>query len=213
MLSIWPTTAGRIGMEFNEKLQELRKGKGLTQEELAEKLFVSRAAVSKWESGRGYPSIDSLKEISRYFSVTIDELICPEEIISAAEEEKQAFAGRTISFISNTLDLLTVLMLFLPVFGNGEASPMAVSLFRLTGVHSWVRIVFLTVIGLSALNGLCGLILVHFNRPVWNKHRLVTGMVLSVLAVAVFIAARQPYAGILSFSLLVIKTFGIIKLR
>ena len=200
-------------MEFNEKLQELRKGKGLTQEELAEKLFVSRAAVSKWESGRGYPSIDSLKEISRYFSVTIDELICPEEIISAAEEEKQAFAGRTISFISNTLDLLTVLMLFLPVFGNGEASPAAVSLFGLTGVHSWVRSVFVTVIGLSALNGLCGLILVHFNRPVWNKHRLVTGMVLSVLAVAVFIAARQPYAGILSFSLLVIKTFGIIKLR
>ena len=200
-------------MEFNEKLQELRKGKGLTQEELAEKLFVSRAAVSKWESGRGYPSIDSLNEISRYFSVTIDELICPEEIISAAEEEKQAFAGRTISFISNTLDLLTVLMLFLPVFGNGEASPMAVSLFRLTGVHSWVRIVFLTVIGLSALNGLCGLILVHFNRPVWNKHRLVTGMVLSVLAVAVFIAARQPYAGILCFALLVMKTFGIMKLR
>ena len=210
---MYAIAAGRTGMEFNEKLQELRKGKGLTQEELAEKLFVSRAAVSKWESGRGYPSIDSLKEISRYFSVTIDELICPEEIISAAEEEKQAFAGRTISFISNTLDLLTVLMLFLPVFGNGEASPMAVSLFRLTGVHSWVRIVFLTVIGLSALNGLCGLILVHFNRPVWNKHRLVTGMVLSVLAVAVFIAARQPYAGILSFSLLVIKTFGIIKLR
>ena len=78
-------------MEFNEKLQELRKSKGLTQEELAESLFVSRTAVSKWESGRGYPSIDSLKEISRYFSVTIDELICPEEILSAAEEEKQAF--------------------------------------------------------------------------------------------------------------------------
>ena len=51
-------------MEFNEKLQELRKQRGLTQEELAEFLFVSRTAVSKWESGRGYPSIDSLKEIS-----------------------------------------------------------------------------------------------------------------------------------------------------
>ena len=76
-------------MEFNEKLQELRKNKGLTQEELAGKLFVSRTAVSKWESGRGYPSIDSLKELSRYFSVTIDELICPDEIITAAENEKQ----------------------------------------------------------------------------------------------------------------------------
>ena len=50
-------------MEFNEKLQKLRKGKKLTQEELAQDLFVSRTAISKWESGRGYPSIDSLKEI------------------------------------------------------------------------------------------------------------------------------------------------------
>ena len=200
-------------MEFNEKLKELRKSRSLTQEELAEALFVSRTAVSKWESGRGYPGIDSLKEISRYFSVTIDELICPEEILSAAEEEKQTLAGRTISFISNTLDLLTALLLFLPVFGNGEASPAAVSLHKLTGVHSWVRIVFLTVIGLSAINGLCGLVLIHFDRPVWNRHRLVTGMALSVLAVAVFIAARQPYAGILCFALLVMKTFGIMKLR
>ena len=173
-------------MEFNEKLQELRKGKGLTQEELAEELFVSRTAVSKWESGRGYPSIDSLKAISRYFSVTIDELICPEEIISAAEEEKQAFAG---------------------------ASPAAVSLFGLTGIHSWVRIIFLTVIGLSALNGLCGLILIHFDRPVLNKYQRITGMVLSVLAVSVFIAARQPYAGILCFALLVTKTFVIMKME
>ena len=200
-------------MEFNEKLQELRKSKGLTQEELAESLFVSRTAISKWESGRGYPSIDSLKEISRYFSVTIDELICPEDIISAAEEEKQAFAGRTLAFICNTLDLLTALLLFLPLFGNGEASPAAVSLLGLNGVHAWVRIVFLSVIGLSAINGLCGLILIHFDRPVWNRHRLVTGMALSVLAVAVFIAARQPYAGILCFALLVMKTFGIMKLR
>ena len=40
-------------MEFHEKLQELRKQKGLTQEELAESLYVSRNAISKWESGRG----------------------------------------------------------------------------------------------------------------------------------------------------------------
>ena len=200
-------------MEFNEKLQELRKSKGLTQEELAEKLFVSRTAISKWESGRGYPSIGSLKEISRYFSVTIDELICPEEILSAAVEEKQVFAGRTLAFICNTLDLLTALLLFLPLFGNGEASPAAVSLLGLNGVHAWVRIVFLTVIGLSVLNGLCGLILIRFDRPVWNRHRLVTGMALSVIGVAVFIAARQPYAGLFYFALLIIKTVGIMKLR
>lgn len=61
-------------MEFNEKLQQLRTGKNLTQEQLAEQLYVSRTAISKWESGKGYPNIESLKCISKFFSVTIDEL-------------------------------------------------------------------------------------------------------------------------------------------
>ena len=200
-------------MEFNEKLQELRKGKGLTQEELAERLFVSRTAVSKWESGRGYPSIDSLRELSRFFSVTIDELICPEEILSAAQAEKRTFADRTVSFLCNAMDLLAATLLFLPVFGNGAESPSAVSLFGMTGVHGWVKTVFGILIGLTALNGLCGLALIRLDRPVWNRHRLVTGMALSVLDVAVMIAARQPYAGLLCFALLTVKAFGILKLR
>ena len=54
-------------MEFHEKLQELRKRKNMTQEELAQALYVSRTAISKWESGKGYPSIDSLKAISTFF--------------------------------------------------------------------------------------------------------------------------------------------------
>ena len=74
-------------MEFHEKLQELRKSRGLTQEELAEALFVSRTAISKWESGRGYPSIDSLKEISSYFSVSIDDLLSGEQLIFIAEKK------------------------------------------------------------------------------------------------------------------------------
>ena len=53
-------------MEFHEKLKELRKSRGLTQDELAEAIYVSRTAVSKWESGRGYPGIDSLKEIAGF---------------------------------------------------------------------------------------------------------------------------------------------------
>ena len=44
-------------MEFHEKLQELRKIRGLTQEELGEALFVSRTAISKWESGKALPCL------------------------------------------------------------------------------------------------------------------------------------------------------------
>ena len=198
-------------MEFHEKLQELRKSKGLTQEELAEALFVSRTAVSKWESGRGYPSIDSLKEISRFFGVTIDELIRPREMMTAAEDDKKVLVGQYVSVICNALDLLTAVLLFLPVFGNGTDLPASVSLFQLTGVRPWLKIVFIAVIGLIILNGGCGLVLSRFDRPVWNKHRLVIGMALSVTGVGVFIGARQPYAGIVCFSILVIKTWLMVK--
>ena len=198
-------------MEFNEKLQELRKSKSLTQEELAEALFVSRTAISKWELGRGYPSIDSLKEISRFFSVSIDDLICSEEIISAAADEKKECVEKYISLICNTLDIFLALLLFLPVFGNGTDHPVSVSLYAITGLSTCIKTVFAALISLAALNGICGVIINHFDKPVWNRHRLMTGMVLSVACVAVFILTRQPYAGIICLAVLVVKGFMVAR--
>ena len=192
-------------MEFNEKLQELRKARSLTQEELAEALFVSRTAISKWEQGRGYPSLDSLKEISKFFSVSIDDLICSEEIISAAADEKKNCMDKYISLICNTLDIFLVLLLFLPVFGNGADNPASVSLFAITGLSKWIKTVFAVLIGITVLNGICGVVISHFDKSVWNRHRLVTGMVLSVACAAVFILTRQPYAGIICLAVLVVK--------
>ena len=192
-------------MEFHEKLAELRKSKGLTQEELAEALFVSRTAISKWESGRGYPSIDSLKGISHFFSVTIDELICSQEMITAAEDDRKAILGRYVSVICNMLDILTAVLLFLPVFGNGADSPASAALFGLTGVQPWLKTVFIVLIGIITLNGICGVVLSRFDRPVWNRHRMVTGMTLSAVSVGVFIGTRQPYAGVFYLSVLIIK--------
>ena len=200
-------------MEFSEKLQELRKSRSMTQEELAEALFVSRTAISKWESGRGYPNIDSLKEISRFFSVTIDDLICSDEMITVAEIEKREFADKYVSLICNVLDVLLAILLFIPAFGNGRESSVTVSLFGLTGISFWVKTVFIVIIVITIINGICGVIIASFNKPVWNRHRLITGAALSILAVIVFIAARQPYAGIVCFLFLVIKGFLITKVK
>ena len=60
---------------FGDKLKKLRTDNNLTQDELAEKIMVTRTAISKWETNRGYPSIDSLKELSKLFDISIDELI------------------------------------------------------------------------------------------------------------------------------------------
>ena len=105
-------------MEFHEKLQELRKSRGLTQEELAEALYVSRTAVSKWESARGYPSIDSLKEISRYFSVTIDDLLSGEKLLSIAEKENQSNIRSMCNLLLGIVDLCVFLLLVLPIYPN-----------------------------------------------------------------------------------------------
>ena len=200
-------------MEFHEKLQELRKSRSLTQEELAEALFVSRTAVSKWESGRGYPGIDSLKEISRFFSVTVDELICPEEIISAAENEKKDFISRYLTLICGVLDILPAILLFIPAFGNGAGSRETVALSGLDGISSWIRILFIIIISLTVLNGVCAAVISNFDRPVWNRHRLVTGIALTILGSALFLITRQPYAGLIFFAVLVIKGFLILKVR
>ena len=177
----------------------------MTQEELAEALFVSRTAISKWEQGRGYPSLDSLKEISKLFSVSIDDLICSEEIISAAADEKKECVDKYISLICNMLDIFLVLLLLLPVFGNGTDDPASVSLYAITGINTWIKIVFIALIGVAFLNGICGVVIIHFENPVWNRHQLVTGMVLSIVCAAVFILTRQPYAGIICLAILIVK--------
>ena len=103
-------------MEFHEKLQELRKSRGLTQEELAEALFVSRTAISKWESGRGYPSIDSLKEISSYFSVSIDDLLSGEQLIFIAEKENKSNLNGVCDLLLGFVDLFSLMLIFLPLY-------------------------------------------------------------------------------------------------
>ncbi len=69
-------------MKFNEKLISLRKEKGMTQEELAYKLGVSRQSVSKWELGECEPDISKLKEISKLFQVSTDNLLFDQEVLN-----------------------------------------------------------------------------------------------------------------------------------
>ena len=130
-------------MEFHEKLQQLRKQKGLTQEQLADQLYVSRAAVSKWESGRGYPNIDSLKALAKFYSVTIDELLSGEQMLTIAEEDQKHRTQNFRNQVFGLLDISACAYLFLPLFGQlqGEAI-QAVSLLVLSEVPSYLTIAY-----------------------------------------------------------------------
>ena len=145
-------------MEFNEKLQELRKARGLTQEELAEALFVSRTAISKWESGRGYPSIDSLKQIANYFSISIDELLSGERLITIAENENRTNLKNMGNMLFGVVDIFSFIMIILPLYPNKiDDYIYSVNLFNYTQtavfnlVIMWSFYLALILIGISKI--------------------------------------------------------------
>lgn len=98
-------------MTFGQKLKKIRKENNLTQEQLADMIFVTRTAISKWETDNGYPSIDSLKAISNLFSISIDDLISDADIENKILlDEKNA---RKMYYIAIAFLCLTVLFTLL----------------------------------------------------------------------------------------------------
>lgn len=80
-------------MTLADKLKEARKNAGLTQNELAEKLSVSRQAVTKWELGKGIPDIDNLRTISKVLNVSIDFLLDNDEVLDQTVIREQINLG------------------------------------------------------------------------------------------------------------------------
>ena len=157
-------------MEFHEKLQELRKQRGMTQEELATALYVSRTAVSKWESGRGYPSIDSLKAISGFFGVSLDQLLSSEAVLTLVEEDSKKQESRTRSLVFGALDCCTGMLLFLPLFGQRDREPIRqVSLLSLTGVAPYMKGAYLGILAALVLWGMLTLAFQTGNHTVAQK--------------------------------------------
>jgi transcriptional regulator with XRE-family HTH domain len=199
-------------MEFHEKLQELRKTKGLTQEELAKELYVSRTAISKWESGKGYPNIDSLKEISKFFSVTIDELLSSEELITAAKDENRSNIGKMIDLLIGVVDIMSIMLILLPLFPEKTGETVsAVALFDYMHISFGISYICW---GLFAALIIIGAVKMFMNyRNIEKGRSAVTGasLVLSIIAVLFLIIARIPYAATVAFLLLLIKGIMLFK--
>ena len=199
-------------MEFNEKLQELRKQKGLTQEELAEFIYVSRTAISKWESGRGYPNIDSLKAIAKFFGVTIDELLSGDELLSIAEEDTRQKEKHFRDFVYGMLDCCVAMFFFLPFFGQTtEGILQEVSLLALDEISPYLRISYFVIVIGIVLSGLLTLGLQNYNGAFWVRHKSKISLVLNTVGALLFIISSQPYAAAFLFVLLVIKAVILIK--
>lgn len=201
-------------MEFYEKLQALRKTKGITQEELAEALYVSRTAISKWESGRGFPNIESLKAISKYFSVTVDTLLSGDELLTLAEEDQKHKEMCVRDMIFGLLDCSMALLLFLPFFGQkADGYVQEVSLSALTGVQPYMKLAYWILVIGTVILGVLTLALKNCNAIAWVRRKNKISLLFGAAGVVLFIVSQQPYAAVFTFVFLIMKALLLIKHR
>ena len=92
-----------IKMKFCDKLQKLRKENNITQEQLADKLGVSRQAVSKWESSAGYPDTEKLIQLSKIFNISMDELVNDNKLRKDTKVDKI----NLMELLDNSLNFIT----------------------------------------------------------------------------------------------------------
>lgn len=104
-------------MKFSEKLKQLRVEKGLTQQELADRLYISRSAVAKWEQGRGYPSLEMLENLSGIFDLSIDDLLSEKEYHSMTIESNQKVKKHSRYYIAAMIVGGIFIIMFAILFG------------------------------------------------------------------------------------------------
>ncbi len=128
-------------MKFGEKLKQLRKDNGMTQEDLAEKIYVTRTAISKWETDKGLPAIDSLKLIADLFHVSIDDLISDGDVETKRlldEKRAKTMYGIAIGFLA-LATVFTLLAYFLKEPYLNIGGVVSVVLYVVFGMFSKPR--------------------------------------------------------------------------
>ena len=183
-------------MDFGEKLKALRTERGLTQEQLAARLYVSRTAVSKWETGGGSPNLDSLQAVARLFDVSVDDLLSTDDLIVLARDERRSTARSSGMLSFGLLDVLAVVFAFIPLYGVDDGS--------------FVRMANLADYGASVDFGALFVGAVEIVLAAAGSRRAarivaLVGFAVQALAVVLFASTMQPYATTLMFVLLLAK--------
>ena len=199
-------------MEFGEKIQKLRSQNKWTQEQLAERLYVSRTAVSKWESGKGYPNIDLLKDIAKLFNKTIDELLSSEEILDIAKIENTSNMKRTNNLVYGLLDVVSLLFIFLPLYARRtEEFVYSVPLVSTNDISYLIKIACIIILSVLSMIGFIEIVLNFMDNKKIQRIVNVVSLIVQTISILFFVLARQVYLTAIVFILLMIKILVIAK--
>ena len=195
-------------MDFGEKLKALRTERGLTQEQLAARLYVSRTAVSKWETGGGSPNLDSLQAVARLFDVSVDDLLSTDDLIVLARDERRSTARSSGMLSFGLLDVLAVVFAFIPLYGVDDGSFVRMANLADYGASvdfgASFAVMAAAVVSLMFVGAVEIVLAAAGSRRAARIVALV-GFAVQALAVVLFSSTMQPYATTLMFVLLLAK--------
>ena len=195
-------------MEFPEKLKTLRIERGLTQEQLAARLYVTRTAVSKWETGGGSPNLDSLQAVARLFDVSVDDLLSTDDLIVLARDERRSTARSSGMLSFGLLDVLAVVFAFIPLYGVDDGSFVRMANLADYGASvdfgASFAVMAAAVVSLMFVGAVEIVLAAAGSRRAARIVALV-GFAVQALAVVLFASTMQPYATTLMFVLLLAK--------
>lgn len=196
-------------MDLGSKIKKIRKDNNLTQEELAKKIYVTRTAISKWETNKGFPSIDNLQTISSLFNVSINELLSSNELVSLAcinnEDQEIKHKLQLFSFA----DVVSFLLLFLPIYAK-EIEGYYYSMMYYDSSLTKLNIILYTIVFslflvIAFLEWLLSIVNINKKKLVFIFSILYTAFVLSFV-----IATSEAYAGLMILVLLMVKILVIL---
>lgn len=167
-------------------------------------------------AGRGYPSIDSLKAISKLFAISIDDLLSSEELMSIAETDQKEKTKTMRDLIFGALDCMAAMMFFLPFFGERKTQEemiRSVSMMELSYLAPYMRVAYIATVILIVAIGVLELLSQRIQNRIWEKNRVMISLGLNLFGVTIFMASLQPYAGFFLLCTLAVKGILAIKQR
>lgn len=200
-------------MIIADRIQHLRKSKGISQEELADKIGVSRQAVSKWESGQSTPDLEKIIIMSDFFGVTTDYILKGIEPVDDEEQKSKGLASRVLYVASTALVFIGLFCAFggwyekqtmETVWGSMIIQAVGItgyfigellSIEKASFCVDWLNIIGITFMPVSMVTGCISMVVFKEGwispYPIGIFHPLIFGIVFSVIIVVSYFSVKK----------------------
>ena len=177
-------------MEVNKKIQKLRRENNLTQDQLAEKLGVSKTYIVRIENGKILPSLKDIKNIAKILDVNASDLTSFDDLIFIAESDNYNKSDRKTTLFFAILDILSISFIFMPFYVKNNS---AMTLIELKPLSSLLYMAYLGLLIVSFIVGVLEIVFSANNKKSKLKNVKLISVIVYTFSILIFALSKQSY--------------------